>query len=519
MITSSNFLYLNLKVENLLKLCKTLRHLHQFHAQFTTSGRISNDLNQNSVFANILFAITSIAPSPTTTSALPNSVSTSTSSVVVSYAASVFRFITNPSTFCFNTIIRVYTLHAPSLSLSPHRLFVQMRRRSVPPDFHTFPFVFKACARKNVSLTLVETLHCQALRFGLLADLFTLNTLIRVYSLITPIDSALQLFDENSQRDVVTYNVLIDGLVKAREVVRARQLFDSMPFRDLVSWNSLIAGYAQTNYCNEAISLFSEMIASGFKPDNVAIVSTLSACAQSGDLEKGKAIHDYTKRKRLFIDSFLATALVDFYAKCGFIDTAMEIFNLCSDRTLFTWNAMITGLAMHGNGELTVDYFRRMVSSGIKPDGVSFISVLVGCSHSGQVDEAKKLFHEMGSLYDVDREMKHYGCMADLLGRAGLIEEAAEMIEKMPKEGGNREKLLAWSGLLGGCRIHGNIEVAEKAAERVKALSPEDGGVYKVMVEMYANAERWEDAVKVREVMESDEKVKKSAGFSKVIMS
>lgn len=489
----------------LLKLCRTLKHLHQFHAQFITSGRISSSLNQNSVFANVLFAITSISPSA------------STSNVVVSYATSVLRFITNPSTFCFNTIIRIYTLHEP-LSLSSQRFFVEMRRRSVPPDFHTYPFVFKACAaKKNGDLSLVKTLHCQALRFGLLSDLFTLNTLIRAYSLMAPIGSALQLFDENPQRDVVTYNVLIDGLVKACEIVRARELFDSMPFRDLVSWNSLIAGYAQMNQCREAISLFDEMIGLGLKPDNVAIVSTLSACAQSGDLEKGKAIHDYTKKKRLFIDSFLATGLVDFYAKCGFIDTAMEIFHLSSDKTLFTWNAMITGLAMHGNGELTVDYFHKMVSSGIKPDGVSFISVLVGCSHSGLVGEARKLFDQMRSLYDVDREMKHYGCMADLLGRAGLIEEAAEMIEQMPKDGGKREKLLAWSGLLGGCRIHGNIEVAEKAAKRVKALSPEDGGVYKVMVEMYANAERWEDVVKVREMIERDKKVKKNAGFSKVL--
>ncbi|CAA7035136.1 unnamed protein product [Microthlaspi erraticum] len=501
MINSSNCLHRNQKVENLLKLCRTLKQLHQLHAQFLTSGGNSNGFNRSSVFANILFAITSISPPA------PNA--------VVRYASSVFKSITNPSTFCFNSIIRVYTLHAPSLS--PHRFFVQMRRRSVPPDFHTFPFVFKACAKSNASLTLAKTLHCQALRFGLLSDLFTLNTLIRVYSSNTSINSALQLFDENPQRDVVTYNVLIDGLVKAREVVRARELFDTMPFRDLVSWNSLIAGYAQMNQCREAINLFDEMIGSGFKPDNVAIVSTLSACAQTGDLEKGKAIHDYTQRNRLFVDSFLATGLVDFYAKCGFIDTAMEIFSVCSDKTLFTWNAMITGLAMHGNGELTVDYFYRMVSSGVKPDGVSFISVLVGCSHSGLVDEAKRLFDQMGSLYDVEREMKHYGCMADLLGRAGLIEEAAEMIEQLPRDGGNREKLLAWSGLLGGCRIHGNIEVAEKAAERVKALSPEDGGVYKVMVEMYANAERWEDVVRVREVMESDEKVKKNAGFSKVL--
>lgn len=492
------------------KLCKTLRHVHQFHAHFITSG----GPNQNTFLADILFAITSITPSPTAATH-----PLSSTSVVVRYANLVFSLITNPSTFCFNTIVRVYTLHAPSLS--PHRFFVQMRRRSVPPDFHTFPFVFKAaCAtkKKNVSFALVEALHCQALRFGLLSDSFALNTLIRAYSASSSIDSALKLFDENPQRDVVAYNVLIDGLVKAREVARARELFDSMPHRDLVSWNSLIAGYAQMSCCGEAIGLFDEMVACGFRPDNVAIVSTLSACARSGDLEKGRAIHDYVKRNGLFVDSFLATGLVDFYAKCGFIETAMEIYSLCSDKTLFTWNAMITGLAMHGYGELTVDYFRTMISSGVRPDGVSFISVLVGCSHAGLVDEAKKLFDEMGSLYDVDREMKHYGCMADLLGRAGLIEEAAEMIEKMPGDGGGkRERLLAWSGLLGGCRIHGNIEVAEKAAERVMELSPEDGGVYKVMVEMYANAERWEDVVKVRQVMERDERVNKSAGFSRVM--
>ncbi|XP_010444007.1 PREDICTED: pentatricopeptide repeat-containing protein At5g61800-like [Camelina sativa] len=503
MMKSSNCLYL-------LKLCKTPKHLQQFHAQFITSGRISNDFNKNSVFANVLFAITSVAPT------LSNS-SSASSNMVVSYGTSVFRFITKPSTFCYNTIIRIYTLnHDPSLS--SQRFFVEMRRRSVPPDFYTFPFVFKACAaKKNCDLTLVKTLHCQALRFGLLSDLFTLNTLIRVYSSTASIDNALKLFDENPQRDVVTYNVLIDGLVKGREMVRARALFDSMPFRDLVSWNSLIAGYAQMNQCREAINLFDKMIDLGLKPDNVAIVSTLSACAQSGDLEKGKAIHGYTKRNKLFVDSFLATGLVDFYAKCGFIDIAMEIFELCSEKTLFTWNAMITGLATHGYGELTVDYFRKMVRSGIKPDGVSFISVLVGCSHSGLVNEARSLFDEMGSLYHIDRELKHYGCMVDLLGRAGLIEEAAEMIEQMPKDGGKREKLLAWSGLLGGCRIHGNIEVAEKAAKRVKALCPEDGRVYKVMVEMYANAERWEDVVKVREVFERDTKVKKNAGFSKIL--
>ncbi|XP_010523401.1 PREDICTED: pentatricopeptide repeat-containing protein At5g61800 [Tarenaya hassleriana] len=501
---------LNLKpsVENLLKLCKTLKQLHQSHAQIITSGQISHDLNPNfPVLTKILFAITSISPSLNLTVSSPG--------LVMRYATWVFRFITNPSTFCFNTIIRIHSLHGSPLSALC--FFAQMRRSSVPPDFHTFPFAFKVCAQ-NGSRALAETLHCQALRFGLMSDLFTLNSLIRAYSSVRQMSDAVKVFDISPHRDVVTYNVLIDGLVKAREVVRARELFDSMPFRDLVSWNSLISGYAQMNRFREAIQLFNAMIASGLEPDNVAIVSVLSACAQSGSLEKGMAIHDYIRNNRIFVDSFLATALVDFYAKCGFIDIAMGIFSSSSDKTLFTWNAMITGLAMHGSGELTLDYFFKMVSSGIKPDAVSFLGVLVGCSHGCLVDDAKKLFNEMESVYGVARELKHYGCMADVLGRAGLIEEATELIKEMPNNGGTREKVYVWSGLLGGCRIHGNIEVAEKAAERVKALKPEDGGVYKVMAEMYANAERWEDVIRVRESMDEDKKVKKNTGCSLVVL-
>ncbi|KDP22517.1 hypothetical protein JCGZ_26348 [Jatropha curcas] len=151
-----------------------------------------------------------------------------------------------------------------------------------------------------------------------------------------------------------------------------------------------------------------------------------------------------------------------------------------------------------------------MVEAGVKPDGVSFLGVLVGCSHGGLVDEARKLFDEMESIYGVPKEPKHYGCMADLLGRAGLIKEAVEMIKSLPMGG----DMFAWSGLLGGCRIHGNIEIAVKAAKQVMELKPEDGGVYSILANVYANAERWEDVVKIRRSMSSNRIVKKNAGYS-----
>lgn len=317
------------------------------------------------------------------------------------------------------------------------------------------------------------------------------------------------MFDESSNRDAVTYNALIDGFVKAGEMARARELFDAMPVRDSVSWGTLLSGYAAANQCQEAIELFNQMLTLAFRPDNVALVSALSACAQLGELDLGKRIHDYIVSNGIRLDAYLSTGLVDLYAKCGCIETAKEIFKSCRDKKLFTWNAMLNGLAMHGHGRLLLDYFLQMVGTGIQPDGVTFLTLLVGCSHAGLVDEARKLFDDMEAVYKVPPELKHFGCMADLLARAGLIKEAMEMIEGMPMGG----DVFVWGGLLGGCRIHGNVGIAQKAAEQVMVLNPEDGGVYSIMANIYANAKRWDEVTKIRRLM-SERRVKKNAGCS-----
>lgn len=383
-----------------------------------------------------------------------------------------------------------------------------MRRISVPPDPHTFPFVLKACALLN-SLFLGRTLHSQALKFGFLVDVFVCNNLVRVYNVNGSFSDARKVFDESCSRDVVSYNLMIDGYVKAGEIGDARKMFDEMPERDKVSWGTLLAGYAKMNRCKDAIELFDQMVILNVKFDNVALVSVLSACAQLGELEKGKTIHDYVKRKGIAIDSYLCTGLVDLYAKCGCIEIARELFETSEEKKVFTWNAMLVGLAMHGHGQLLFDYFSRMVETGVEPDGVTFLALLVGCNHGGLIHEARRFFGEMERVYGVCRELKHYGCMADLLARAGLIKEAMEMIEAMPMAG----DVFVWGGLLGGCRIHGDVELAVKAAENVMGVKPEDGGVYSILANVFADAGRWDDLVSVRRRRDCA-KIKKSAGCS-----
>lgn len=320
---------------------------------------------------------------------------------------------------------------------------------------------------------------------------------------------ASQLFDEVLSRDIVSYNALIAGYVKAGDLSMAQGVFDSMPSRDAASWGTLVAGYAQMNRSKEALELFDEMLASSVAPDSVAVVGALSACAQLGALEKGKAIHNYVKHNQIRLNTYLSTGLVDMYAKCGCIDTARNIFESSPEKNVFTWNAMIVGLAMHGHGELSLEYFSRMCDSGVQPDGVTFLGVLVGCSHAGLLDAARRVFDEMECIHRVRRGLSHYGCMADLLGRAGLIEEGIKMVEGMPMKG----DVYVWGGLLGGCRIHGNVEVAEIAAGHLMALDPDDGGTYSIMANIYANARRWDDVAKMRTLMHK-RRVKKNAGGS-----
>ncbi|XP_064941123.1 pentatricopeptide repeat-containing protein At5g61800-like [Musa acuminata AAA Group] len=477
--------------------CTTLHQVKSIHARITVQGFAS--LHPSLALTKILYALTLLLIPPS----LPPADS------CTAYALALFRSIPSPSTFPHNLLIRAHTLlSSPVPALL---LFAHMRRSSVAPDSHTFPFALKACARLR-SPNLGRSLHSQALKFGFAADLYVRNSLISTYNSCLSLLEAQGLFDEcPSARDVVTYNTLIDGYVKAGDFAFARKLFDDMPERDVVSWGTLLAGYSQMGQFEEAISFFDQMLATGTRPDEVALVSVLSCCAQLGKLDRGEAIHEYIKKNRAKLNVYLSTGLVDMYAKCGCISVAVEIFESTPRKNLFTWNAIIVGLAVHGNGQLSLEYFDRMRAVGVEPDGVTFLGVLVACSHAGLIEMARSLFDEMESIYGVERELKHYGCMADLLGRAGLVEETMEMIKGMPMKG----DAYVWGGVLAGCRIQGNVEIAEIAAQHLLQLNPEDSGIYSIMSDVYATAKRWEDVARIRKLM-GDKRVKKNVGCSSV---
>jgi pentatricopeptide repeat protein len=317
------------------------------------------------------------------------------------------------------------------------------------------------------------------------------------------------LMDNSMTCDTFISNSLINMYAKCGDIHMAEQIFYGISKKDVVSWTTMISGYVNGARYTEALGLFDEMRRSDMVPNAVTLVSLLSACSQIGYAEKGQEIHDYIKESNVAMDACLQSALVDMYSKCGCIDTALKLFNETDDQCTLAFNAMIGGLANHGRAEEAIQLFNKMEKlDRFKPDSVTFKSVLSACAHSGMVSEAFRIFHSMSEKYDVCVDLDHYGCMVDLLGRAGLIEEALDFVNKMPVEPNH----VIWGSLLSACRVHRRPDLGEQIA---KNITMPDDGAHVIISNLYAESGRWEDVGREREVMGRN-RIEKSPGYSSI---
>lgn len=389
-------------------------------------------------------------------------------------------------------------------------LFYQLRKFSVLPDSFTCSFVLKACSQL-LDLLHGRIVHGYIEKLGFQSNLFLQNTIVHLYASCGAISDARLLFDKMSQRDVVTWNIMITQLVKRGDVDGAHELFVQMPERSVRSWTAMIAGFVQCGKPKEAIGTFTQMEEAGLKPNEVTVVAVLAACADLGALELGRRIHEYSNRSGFRRNVRICNTLIDMYIKCGCLEAAHKSFEGMEERTIVSWSAMIQGLAILGQAEEALNFFSKMINDGIKPNGVTFIGLLHACSHMGLINEGRRFFTIMTTDYGIIPQIEHYGCMVDLLSRAGLLQEAHEFIINMPiKTNG-----VVWGALLGGCRVHKNIELAEEAIKHLLELDPLNDGYYVVLSNVYAGAKRWEDAARVRKLMR-DKGVKKKPGWSSI---
>ncbi|CAN6913480.1 unnamed protein product [Brassica oleracea] len=438
----------------------SLKKLKQVHA-FSIRHGVS--ITNPEMGKHLIFYLVSLPPPPP-----------------MSYAHKIFSEIEKPfNVFIWNTLIRGDAEIGDSVSALS--LFREMRASGlVEPDTHTYPFLLKAVA-KMADVRLGETIHSVVIRSGFGSLIFAQNSLLHLYGNCGDVDSAYKVFDE-------------------------------MPVKDLVAWNSVINGFAENGKPNEALGLYSEMGSKGIKPDGFTIVGLLSACAKIGALALGKRVHVYMIKVGLTGNLHSCNVLLDLYARCGRVEEAKTLFSEMVEKNSVSWTTLIVGLAVNGFGKEAIELFKDMESEEeLLPCEITFVGILYACSHCGMVDEGFEYFRRMRDEYKIEPRIEHFGCMVDLLARAGEVKKAYEYIMTMPMQ----PNVVIWRTLLGACTVHGDSDLAELARIKILQLEPNHSGDYVLLSNMYASEQRWSDVQKIRRQMLEDG-VRKVPGHSLV---
>ncbi|XWS55130.1 hypothetical protein CRYUN_Cryun10bG0148400 [Craigia yunnanensis] len=344
-------------------------------------------------------------------------------------------------------------------------------------------------------------------------DAISWNTMINGYVQISDMDEALNLFNMMPKPDNLSWNSMISGFSQMGRLELARDYFEMMPQKNLVTWNSIIAGYENNRDYRGAIKLFIRMQAEGEKPDRHTLSSVLSVCAGLVDLHLGMQIHQLVS-KTVIADVPIKNCLVTMYSRCGAIIESRVIFDeMKSPKVVATWNAMIGGYASHGFATEALELFELMKRNKVQPTYITFISVLSSCAHAGLVDEGRAYFKAMINEYGIEPRVEHYASLVDNVGRHGQLEEAMDLIKSMPFE----PNKAVWGALLGACRVHNNVELAQVAAEALMRLEPESSAPYILLYNVYTEAGQWDAAAAVR-MMERNN-IRRQAAYNWIVSS
>ncbi|KAI3845508.1 hypothetical protein MKW92_033144 [Papaver armeniacum] len=311
--------------------------------------------------------------------------------------------------------------------------------------------------------------------------------------------------------DAVVWSALSDMYAKCGSIEDARYIFDRTLDRDVVSWTTMIGRYFERGGREDGFALFSEMLRSGIRPNDFTYAAILNACSAKSLTEEdiGKQVHGHMIRIGFDPISFVASGLVHMYSKCGNIQSARKVFDAMRHPDLVSWTSLIGGFAQNGRPEEALQYFELLLKSGTKPDHITFVGVLSACTHAGLVDKGIEYFNSISEKHGLSHIVDHYACLVDLLGRSGRLDEAEEIVDKMPM----KPSKYIWASLLGNCRNYGNLRLAKRSAEALSKLEPENPATYVTLANIYADAGMWNEVAMIRKTMR-DQCVVKEPGSS-----
>ncbi|EPS64911.1 hypothetical protein M569_09864 [Genlisea aurea] len=369
-------------------------------------------------------------------------------------------------------------------------------KSGVEPDERIFTTILSGCARFK-KLDIGKSVHELISRSGTVLDSQLQTALVNMYANSGAMDLAQTLYDKMKIKNVVASTVMITGHSRHGDIGAARLVFDEMVDKDLVCWSAMISCYAESDHPQEALKIFDQMQQNGIKPDQVTMLSVISACAHLGALHRAKQIHETVVRKEFGRALPINNALIDMYAKCGSLHDASEVFIRMHHKNVISWSSMINAFAVHGDAANALKHFTLMKLENVEPNWITFVGVLYACSHAGLVVEGQKAFESMVEEYRITPKLEHYGCLVDLYGRANHIRKALQIVETMPMA----PNVVIWGSLMGACWIHGEFDLGVYAAKQVLELDPSHDGAHIFLSNAYAKERWWESVGGLRGLM------------------
>ncbi|KAJ4912754.1 Pentatricopeptide repeat-containing protein [Raphanus sativus] len=389
----------------------------------------------------------------------------------------IFSSMPHPSVTAWNALLSGYSKYEHYEEAINQ--FREMQLQHLKPDRTTLSVILSSCARLRF-LEGGKQIHGVAIRTNISRNSHIVSGLIAVYSECEKIEISEHIFDECTT-----------------EV-------------DIACWNSMMAGLCRNSLDTKALVLFRRMLQTGVLfPNETSYATVLGSCTRLCSLFHGRQFHGQVVRRGYASDSFVEIALADMYCKCGEIDSARELFDTVLVKNIVLWNEMIHGYAHNGRGDEAVGLYREMVSRGEKPDRITFVSVLTACSHSGLVDTGLEILGSMQRDHGIEPELDHYICMVDCLGRAGRLEDAEAFAEATPYKNSS----VLWEILLSSCRVHGDVSLARRIAEKLKTLDPQNSAAYVLLSNTYTSVRQWDEAAALQGLMNKN-RVYKTPGHS-----
>lgn len=377
------------------------------------------------------------------------------------------------------------------------KIFIRMGFR----DVVSWTAMILGYVKNELPLKAVETYEQMELE-GVMLDEVAVASVLSAYNCLGLLNRGMKIHEFATESGLISYtivgNMLIDMYMKCGRIVKALEVFKQIPEKNVISWTSMILGFQINDRSFDALKSFRKM-PFNLKPNCVACIAALAACATIGALMCGKEIHAHALRNGIAFEDFVPNALMDMYAKCGRMEDAQTQFNIHGNKDVSSWNIMLTGYSRQERGDLAVELFDRMREKGVSPDHITFTALLSACGRSGMMNECWEYFNSMSQYYSMAPNLKHYTCMVYLLGSAGCLEEALEFIEKMPIE----PDVGVWGAFLSTCRMHRRVDLGDLAAQFIfDKLDLQNGAGYHILLSrFYGENERWDQVARVRKMM------------------